>query len=557
MKSTFLFFILLVPFVYGQEQFFIQPNLQNQNLIPLAPGTQITPLCNPTFPQSCFNQWISSAQPLSYVSGLTGRSNMQFYLPGLINLRTMPSANENNFVKEGWKKIYGISGDTRYYQKLDSHRVREVRDEADSLSIREGELIYVSENDIAITESDDDQEVGTDQSVTDQNQGVPDILTTHGKKTTGELARKRKLSVRTLLITQALPGRLSKTKTLPEGCVVIDKQESGFCFECSDQKVNVTKTSEQDEELGRLLNAVGSGFGEKGQKCATDGVVGIMKGKGFKMDKICSPQLSLQGIISNFKDTCKPNNFKNFFPELYCQSCQAGVPPEVMLAKMTIESTGRCNAELSDGTESSLGLFQVNSKEHKCQKEDGSFHRKGTPGNKRCFFEFKNNIRYGIEIFKDYHQKVNPSQWVEHSKNAVCSTEWPHLDIQQRDSWRRAVSAYNGGPVWIDRAIQSVENVKSDVGKTRLYRKKRKVAGASRLSDAPWTNLRSYYFKERFFSASGKQLQGESGRSLQCTISNIAHTEAVLGSEVEGSPLGAVEYWDQYIKQNRPDCSKQ
>ena len=366
---------------------------------------------------------------------------------------------------------------------------------------REGDVVFVPESSISVQARDvSSVPESRDESVEDGNGNES------GPVEEEEIGKS--LSVEINQPTVGVEGVLARTKTLPEGCVVIDKQEAGFCFECGEQKINVTRTDEQLKELNRLMIRVREGYdnlegkrictsrykvkdssGKRVTRYRVSGVQERIEGK-IAVDKICSPHESLKAVISNFNRTCKPSDFNNFFPQLYCQTCQSGIPPEVMLAKMTIESSGMCKGENSDSREISIGLFQVNAKEHSCKG-----HRRNTRANRQCLLNMENNTEYGIQIFKDFYRQVNPSKLVEQTKGSVCSSDWPSLSVQQRDSWRRAVSAYNGGPRWLHRSIQAVEEVKEGVDPTRLYtwRNKQKVDGAAKLSDASWQDLRHYY----------------------------------------------------------------
>ena len=49
------------------------------------------------------------------------------------------------------------------------------------------------------------------------------------------------------------------------------------------------------------------------------------------------------------------------------------------------------------------------------------------------------------------------------------------------------------------------------------------------------------------------------GREEKHNLSNLSHTEAILGREVKGSPVGMIEVWSQYkrnfLKTNPVKCS--
>jgi len=305
MKVLFLLLMLLSSGVYGQGEYSLHPNLESQKFLYLAKGTQIIPLCNPYLPPSCFHQWVAKAQPLTLTSDETRRSMIQFYLPGLINLEERRVSNtEGDLTKKGWRRLEEISDDNiRYYQKLNSPRIREFRSEGNQSSVREGDLVYVSENDINVLEVSRTQEKTNSEQPSRKNQKKRDTI-----------------SVKTKRTSYALEGELSKTKTLPEGCVVIDKQqEASSCMECNIRDLNIVKTDEQITKLKVLLEGVEKGYTGtfKGKKRKVAGSRRSIKGKKIVIEKICSPQESLRSIIENLNRSCTPNRFKTFFQELY------------------------------------------------------------------------------------------------------------------------------------------------------------------------------------------------------------------------------------------------
>ena len=147
--------------------------------------------------------------------------------------------------------------------------------------------------------------------------------------------------------TYTLPATI---KEVQPGCFIIDKSketEAGFCFECK------RENGEEDSVLSSLLgdkNFIASLMNylkkvryNTNRKVSSQTVV-----SGDSIQKICSPEVSLKAIIHNFNKTCPQpykNNFKAFFKTAYCESCKKGIPPEIMMAMMSIESAGRCPAD--------------------------------------------------------------------------------------------------------------------------------------------------------------------------------------------------------------------
>ena len=277
-----------------------------------------------------------------------------------------------------------------------------------------------------------------------------------------------------------------------------------------------------------------------------------------KITKVCSlaHDYSLKHIVNNFNNTkenkgCKPMTFERFFPELYCKSCNQGIPPEIMLSVMSAESAGKCLAEGDQGN--SVGLFQINSETQSCNG-----NAKGSQENKKCLLNLENNLKYGMQILSDKFQSVNGESPVQSS--GACPS-WAKTDSAQKDRWRRAVSAYNSGEGWLNRAVESVEGdlTKDDSpadwtkGTEHLPDAKNRT-GSIKRSQASWEDLRLYFFIEKFLPENrpGNAIDSKTGRSLKNSLKNIAHTEAVLGRGAPGAPPGLVDFWREYIRANMP-----
>ena len=281
-------------------------------------------------------------------------------------------------------------------------------------------------------------------------------------------------------------------------------------------------------------------------------------GNTSNITKICAPETSLKAIIKNFKKTCPipyKNNFKKFFKKVHCESCQKGVPVELMMSMMSIESAGKCPAKNNTEYEGSAGLFQVNGKVHQCQDETGKIYQTGTSNNLQCLKNPVNNLNKALDILVDHYDKTNPGS----VSKGQCKN-WLSLSPAERDSWRRGVSAYNGGAGWVARAVMSARNTRTLTDTNYLIGTHKKLDPEAKNDTASWEELRSFYFIEKLSPSNlgNKELpecknllekdQGGSGRQLCLTVSNLAHTEAVLGRELTGS-MGMVEIWSQYKTQ--------
>ena len=278
------------------------------------------------------------------------------------------------------------------------------------------------------------------------------------------------------------------------------------------------------------------------------------------IEKICHPNKSLNVIINrNFRKTCSRfyKDFKSFAQKVHCDACEKGIPPEVMMAIMSVETDGRCNAEseVKNEEEHSVGLFQINATVTPCHDHKTNItHEKNTPANVRCFKDANNNLSKAIEKLADHYNAVNP-----YPINKSKCPSWQGMTPKERDTWRRGVAAYNSGPGWITRAIHSVRDRRTSTNTRYLYGQhaKQKSRKKYREDPASWEHTRIYSFVEKLSPGNKKEHQADldnkkTGRPLNRTVGNIAYTEAALGREVEGSQRGLVEIWTQYLKDKKP-----
>ena len=381
--------------------------------------------------------------------------------------------------------------------------------------------------------------------------------------------------------TSAVQAEVKSEKDQPSGCVEVEEnsdestasEAKAICENCYQGNPHLREGIETLKKKGtwgnlvRMLQAVtGGGWG---------GVSGSSKRISSKLagSKICSPDITLKKIVKNFNKTC-PYKFKDFFKKIYCKACEKqGVPAEIMLSMMTIESAGDCKAK-GDG-DGSVGPFQINAKVHQCHIN----YAVNSEENKKCLEDPDKNLEFGIGDVKNKYNAVNS----EKSWKAGCS-KWSELDSEEknqckeenktknecerekRDKWRRAVAAYNGGEGWLDRAVQSMEgDFKNNTAEGRDFYKntkdlewghKGRFAGRARQSKVSWEELRVYLFMERLLPENTRG----TGRKTENTLSNLAHVEAVLGRENKEGQIsaGIVDYWEEYVKKHGKSltCSK-
>ena len=234
---------------------------------------------------------------------------------------------------------------------------------------------------------------------------------------------------------------------------------------------------------------------------------------------ICSPQAVFKSVIRNFEKTCKPLSFKEFLPKVYCKACARNIPLSIMLSMMTAESSGKCHAEGDD--DDSIGLFQVNTNSWSCNKK-----KRNSSDNKKCLLNPWNSFQCGMDALQTMYQRSNKRPPPQESPS--CPS-WTDADGKERDFWRRAVSAYNGGH---GRVRQSIRRLEKDFSLNR--------------NNIAFEDLRTVYLI-RCIERRGSDTREKCRHEL----SNLAHVEAILGRE--GGQKGALpslaDYWEAYLKQ--------
>ena len=512
------------------------PNYNGKpTIIPV--GTTLLPLCHNPRDPTCINQSSNQAQPLAVHSQEAEQPQYQYFLPAF---RPSETVNRNQIKHKDWEVFTPSVQEAKDFQPTsldkilqgnlaagrtflrnvsnpDEIRVLDVNEQG-QIIIQAGMVNFVPLNDIQQTED-------------------------------GNFEAQKE--------TIALPAT---TKEVQPGCFVIDKPEeteAGFCVECKREgPENNSVLSSMGKNKKFVYNM--KGYLSKVTSKSAKKVQAQTVVSGSSIKKICSPEVSLKAIIKNFNRTCPApykNNFEGFFKTAYCESCKKGVPPEIMMAMMSIESAGRCPAEARNERENSVGLFQMNAKFHSCRDRQGRTYKRNTAANRQCFKDPINSMNKGIDtLFKHYGQ-VNPAP----PATSQCKS-WLEMDPTERDTWRRGVSAYNGGPGWVTRAIESVRNKQTLQSTQYLSGTHKKVIKKHKTDSMSWDELRVAYFAEKLIQKVKKgTTKGATGRRLSLTISNLAHTEAVLGRNVKSAAPGMVEIWSQYqtkfLKKNPSPCT--
>ena len=584
MRYLILLFIILSPRLMAQNPFLFKPDFSGQSVF-MPKGTNLVPLCSDPSSPLCFNQWTNQAIPLSSYFPNLSVPQYGYFLPSFIS----SGFAENPENDTAWEEIYipTFSSSSRrqrgskrdsvedskeadnktqrsfYRNKSEPNQIRLVETDSEGeVTVQEGQVAFVSLDDIEpVAEAQPSvtshlsQRKPPHRSVEIQKDSHQESSPLQDSSPTGQDFQFFGDTYQISRDTYVLP---STTKEVEPGCFIIDKQEveteAGFCPECvrSGENNSILHSLVQNQEFLASLQ----GYLKKVVMSSEDKIEKQTANTELETQKICSPEISLKAIIDNFESTCPSpyrNNFESFFKRVYCQSCQKGIPVELMMGMMSIESAGRCSAIAQNTLESSTGLFQIDASQHDCRDEANILYRKNTRDNLQCLKNPVNNLNSAVDILTKHYEQVNP-----HSVSEGQCKDWLDINSTERDSWRRAVSAYNGGPGWVTRAIKSARDTRTLSNTRYLQGAHRRTHTAERNDTARWEELRLFYFIEKL-SQKNRNLprcnsflerdQGGTGRQLCLTVSNLAHTEAVLGREVKNSTPGMVEIWGQYKKQ--------
>ena len=586
----------------------------------LPQGTPVIPICSVNSPSACFKQWTNQAIPFSIQQG-GGSPQFNYFVPSFVpdtRIRSN-SIDKKGWKKSVYSRENDFGNRTFYFNEKKPDRIRMLETDSKGRQYStEGRVYHMNLNDLeetndstGTTETEDttqsenstgsentlqqdsgsatlgtrgfvdtadpDQAEGTGSSSTPTESIGPDLHPNSGGATLGtrglgdiepdhgegagsssaptesirpalrpkDMSDSENSSYRnyqTSRDTIALPA--SGGSEVKPGCFRVNKMEvetqAAFCFEC------IRNTSE-NAYFNALLteNSFGSKLKNylKRVRARSEGKVRskIPKTSGDIADtQICSPFKQLKAVIGNFERTCPPpynqeeKGFKRFFKETLCKSCKKGVPVELMMGMMSIESAGECTARNEDG-ENSAGLFQVDSNQHICKKG----YKKGTERNAQCLAKIHNNWDKAIEILSTFYKNTNGKKLKKPCEN------WLDMESKDRDSFRRAVAGYNGG-YWFLNAIRAAKNNTDEKDKSKY--------GLSYKHDkSNWEEVRAFYFMQHL-----KRNFKYKRRALKNDLSNLAHTEAILGREVKNSVPGMIEIWSQYkrdfLKQNPIQC---
>ncbi len=230
-------------------------------------------------------------------------------------------------------------------------------------------------------------------------------------------------------------------------------------------------------------------------------------------------------IRTNFQNSCGLP-LSDFTTVVKARAAANGVPPEILLALMTQESSGKCYALNSEkDTTSSIGLFQINSRSSsypRCTNAQKNIlkslgHSSRLASGPRCLENPVINLEESIRILKD-KQRILTS-----GKNGFDASQ-----LNSTDLWRLTASAYNGGPGWVLQAKKDLEQ----------FNAKNKTA----LSAYNWEDLRLFYMRrwlnrDQQAAAFGNVAKG---RKKEFSILNLAYAENVIGRDATGKSRPAL-----------------
>ena len=230
-------------------------------------------------------------------------------------------------------------------------------------------------------------------------------------------------------------------------------------------------------------------------------------------------------VKNKFNRSCHPAQFDDYVKDLICQSCQEKVPPALMMSMMTIESGGDCKVIGDDGR--SKGLFQINTTNSMPRGHRVNVNRRCDPSQSQCILNPNQNLKQSIRILKQKYQMTNSDQ----PANFQCSSSDP-VSNQQMDHWRKAVAGYNGG----QERIQTINRL--------IQNKPNGLTQEAWGNMSEWEKIRTYYF-----SCQRDDVRNCDTVDFRNSISNLAHTEVILGAYNTRQSSSLFQTWNDTAKQ--------
>ena len=546
LTQIFIFKVLILcHFSHANFPFqFIPSSLQSPST--LQAQTSLTSLCHPSLPTFiCLSQL---SFPLSFQQNFSSFSP-QMMTPFIAEPKNISQRRTRRLLREGNWKSYSYSRSTNTYEELEEEeleervqeeRVREEREREERE--REEQVQEEQETEKRETEKRELEEQKTEKRETEEQEPTrgysylhfripednqPQIVIRESVDSNGRYTSQsgtlRSLPTENIDMNQ--DEKLQTTQATPvynivhpasdedlndSVCASVEKPTSQApCIECQQQNKGPFRFIA--EAMLAFKNTV-SRRAEHFNLC-----------RGVREEQ----------IIANFNRNC-PMNFTDFKSELQKRSCEKGIPPAVILAMMSVESSGRCTVK-GDGSRS-IGLFQINTDYHtdfpaECSPPLASHPKQSISvlnTSHQCLENPLVNLNKSIEILTANYSSVNEGRPPQQNQCTNVSDE-------NLDRWRKAVAAYNGG----SKRIQSINRLTQ-----------RPPQGWEPLSNwnqiSEWEKMRAHYFNCQRRDAQSVCRQGNDGAEIfNASINNLAHTELVLGRSFSDSSF--FTEWNNFL----------
>lgn len=238
-----------------------------------------------------------------------------------------------------------------------------------------------------------------------------------------------------------------------------------------------------------------------------------------------SSGLYMRNVIKNFNRTCGMS-FSHFARELNHRAKIHGVPADLLMSMMTLESSGNCKAVGDKGR--AVGLFQITHNRSRFN-----------------FSQLRNplaNLSEAIRILKQKAHSLTRSQsrFGRQIYNGFSPAGLKNANgTWSPAAWRLAASAYNGGELWVLRAKRDLE---------QFNRKHR-----THLNPYNWEDLRPFYMRRHLdrYRGGHSHFFGErtsTGRSESNALINLSYAETAVPRS--GASQGSLTAnWSTYIRQ--------
>ncbi|MES2768026.1 MAG: transglycosylase SLT domain-containing protein [Bdellovibrionota bacterium] len=245
---------------------------------------------------------------------------------------------------------------------------------------------------------------------------------------------------------------------------------------------------------------------------------------------------SFDAIARNFERTCfglKFDDFANYVKEV---APKQNIPAEVMLGILTQESAGVCHAVGDKKSRSkSVGLFQLNTRTvtnvdsctpQQLQSLKGkTIDQMASDSSLRCLQNPAVNLEGGMKVLLNKYSIVNNGA-------QPTSSSWATMSLTEKDNFRKALAAYNGGEGW-------VQISKSDIA---FAKDKFDIA-----LNNDWETVRLFMFRHKL-RANGYVGKNKS-RMTKWETSNVAYVDAILGRGTgEDSQKGFTDHWHAALR---------